>query len=58
MRYKIFNKKIEVWTSSGSWYRPSEWVWSYDNSTSCGCIIVEFGWWGFTIFKNGCIGDD
>lgn len=53
--YTLFNR-IEFWISEGSWYRPSEWVFSIDRNCGSGCIIIEIGFFGVTWLRNGCQG--
>jgi hypothetical protein len=47
--------KIEVWCASGTWRRPSEWVFDYCH-TLCNCHMFEIGWFGITVLGKDCGG--
>lgn len=50
----VWGKKIELWSRSGSWYRPGEWVFGIDRNCPNGCLIIELGWWGITLLRGEC----
>lgn len=52
-----FFGKVEVfWCQlSGSWHRPSEWVFEYHHA-ACDCHMLEVAWFGFTILGHFCGG--
>lgn len=55
---KIVGNRIEVWKYSGSWYRPKEWVFSYNRYCRNRCPVVYLGWWGFSILLGSCLEDE
>jgi hypothetical protein len=52
----VLFKKIEMWTSEGSWKHPSEWIFEITHDCPNGCLIIEIGFFGITILRNGCKG--
>lgn len=47
---------VELWSRKGAWNHLKEWVFSVDSNCTQKCSIVELGWFGVTILRNGCQG--
>ena len=49
-------KRVELWANWPSWCHPNEWRFYITKSCSNGCISVDIGFFGFTIFRGNCVG--